>query len=87
METTPNIATTIKGFRYDIRIQDSEAYSVRNMAAVRVYAWNWLTSPSRPMTDKEHRVCRKMAKRVWKELHCGRFRRFWHESDSGRLWI
>jgi len=82
-----SIARTIKGFRNDIRVQDTESYSDRNRAAVRVYAWNWATCPSRPMTDKEHSACSRFARQIWRQLHLSIFNVMWHESDSGRLWI
>ncbi len=74
----------VKCWRSDIRMIDAEAYCDRNKVAIRVHAWNWLTSPSRPMTDREHDICRKFAGIVWRQLQ---LMTGWHESDSGRLWI
>ena len=75
----------IKGLRQDIKTIDREAYHERQKAAIRVHAWNWLTDPAMPMTDKEHDVCRKFARRIMKQLKP--LSKYWHESDSGRLWI
>ena len=83
MEAT--VTQMIKGFRADIRIIDREHYLPKQRAHVRVFAWNWLTSPSRPMSDQEHRVCRKMARKMMAFLKT--MPEFWFESDSGRLWV
>ena len=82
METKQaTIAEQIKSWRADIRICESGEYP-----AVRIYAyaWNWLTSPSRMMTDREHRVCGKMAKRVYAKL---KDLPGWHHMESGLIWI
>ena len=81
METT--IAQNIRQWRADIKLM--ETASDRHRAAIRVYAWNWATSPSRPMTDQEHRVCRKLAHKVWSDLQP--LSHYWHEMESGCLWI
>ena len=84
---TATIAQMIKGFRHDIRIQDNEAYCFKSRISIRVYAWNWATCPSRPMTDKEHSACNRFANRLWHDLNSPMYNHKWHESDSGRLWI
>ncbi|MCK4500740.1 hypothetical protein KAU11_09580 [Candidatus Babeliales bacterium] len=81
------IAQWIKGWRSDIAMIDIEGYTLRHKAAIRVHAYNWLTSPSRLMSDREHSACHRLAKRVWKQLNACPLVGLWHESDSGRIWI
>lgn len=54
----------------------------RSETAVLCYCWNWATSPSRLMDDREHGACGRLA-RYCKE----RLARVsdWVETDSGRL--
>jgi len=49
---------------------------------IRVHFWNWLTSPVKFRTDREHNICQFMARRVRRQLDrmTG-----WIESESGRL--
>jgi len=81
------IAQWIKGWRSDIAMIDIEGYTPRHKTAIRVHAYNWLTCPSRLMTDQESDVCHKLARRVLKQLNLACHAGLWHESDSGRLWI
>jgi hypothetical protein len=77
------IAKQLKQWRKDIQLMDTEGVN-RSQAAIRVYAYNWATSPYIAMTDREHRACRRFSRRVIKQL-----KKFtgWHEQESGRLWI
>jgi hypothetical protein len=81
------IAQWIKGFKSDIRTMDKIGYTPRHKTAIRVHAWNWATSPSRAMTDREHSACSRLAKRIWKELQLPQHLNRWRESDSGMLFI
>lgn len=77
------IVNQLKQWRKDILLMDTEGVQ-HTQAAIRVYAYNWATSPYISMTDQEHRACRRFARIVLKQLkkYTG-----WHEQESGRLWI
>lgn len=75
------IATQIGSWRDDLR---SVRSAPRSFVAVLVYCYNWSTCPSRPMTDREHHACRRLARWCMTRLTG---RAGWYESDSGRLCV
>ena len=78
MET---VISTVRFMRKQAK--DCATLPIHYQVEILVNCWNWLTAPYRPMTDKEHVVCKHLARRIRKELStCP----YWHESDSGRLW-
>ncbi len=76
----PTIAQHIRSWRRDLEVMKG-CRSEKYRTVLLVYAWNWATCPTRPMTDREHSACRRLARRVDQELQG---RTGWHEADSGR---
>jgi hypothetical protein len=81
MET---IAQHIRHYRNYLKDAKDSGSSALSYTAALVDAWNWATCPSRPMTDKEHSACRKLARRCRNELQG---RPDWQESESGLLFV
>jgi hypothetical protein len=78
-----SVAQEIMNWRRDLKMVDGcKVVNIRTQA--RVNCWNWATSPTALRTDREHEVCRKLARRVRRELD---HLTGWHESESGRLWV
>jgi hypothetical protein len=75
-----DIVENLKLWRKDISLYSK---NTNGRTKALAYAYNWLTSPTRLMTDREHKTCRKFASIVLKELkqYSG-----WHFSDIGRIW-
>ncbi len=76
-----NVARAVWEWRDTIRIMESSAW---HLVPTLCYCYNWATNPAALRTDKEHRVCRKLARMCKRRLSrlTG-----WTESDSGRLII
>jgi hypothetical protein len=52
-----------------------------------ISCWNWLTAPYILRSDQEHRICRKLAKRLYKTLTAANYSRYCKELESGRLFF
>ena len=78
MET---VLETVKHMRK--QTHEIQSLPIHYQVETFVNCWNWLTCPSRPMTDKEHSICKRLAKRLYKAL---KSMPYWSESDSGMLW-
>lgn len=74
------LAQELRQWRRDIALMPPNS---RSATQLRCYAYNWATNPATPRTDREHRVCRKFACRITREL-AGMTG--WFESENGRYW-
>lgn len=81
MAVRGTIAEQIWSWLTDLEIV---AFTGHNETCVLVYCYNWATSPSRAMTDREHKACRRLARFCKSRLN---IRMGWNESDDGRLFV
>ena len=76
-----DIATEIRQWRADIATMK---HGSAMHTAMLAYSWNWATSPTALRTDREHRACRRFARRAYRAL---RQRTGWHHMESGLIWV
>lgn len=76
-----DFSEVVRGWLADVALMTR---GTRERTKVLCYAYNWASNPAAFRTDRESRVCRKLAARWRREIDglTG-----WHETDSGRLWI
>ncbi len=76
-----SIACKIIGWIADVRAMKG---ADRSETAMLCYCVNWADSPSRLMTDREHRACRRLSRYCRDRLAT---RGDWRESDCGLLFV
>lgn len=76
-----SIAAQIWSWLTDLEVVASTGHPE---TAVLVYCYNWATSTTRAMTDREHKACRRLARFCKSRLD---IRMGWSETESGRLWV
>ncbi len=73
-----SIAWQIRCWRVDVALMESSS-GLRSMLC---FAYNWANSPTRLMTDREHKACRRFQR--WCRIRLDKFSG-WQESENGKL--
>lgn len=82
MVTTNEVAESIRNWLEDLKLVPP--LLGRQHTAMLCHAYNWATSPSRLMTEKESHACQRLARYCYRRLT---YRTGWYESDSGRYCV